>query len=443
MTNIPFLTHNEPDDIVATRSGAALTRARMIGDMRALEAILRPARYVLNVCVDRYNFALGVGAALMRGQITLLPPNDAPVTLAQLAETYGDLYILADRERADLPAPVLAVPERLASTPARDVPAFPPTRDAIVLFTSGSTGRPQPHAKTWGALVASTRAAGLASKAATLKGARVFATVPLQHSYGFESAVMLALQHGLVLDTRRPFYPADIAAALESEPGKRVLVTTPLHLRALLRDVSTVPRADLVLSATAPLASDLARTAEAAFGCPLIEIYGCSEAGQVAWRRTAWEAAWETIAGLALRQADEHTYVSGAPIVPHEIILQDVITLETPTQFYLHGRTGDLVNIAGKRSSLAHLNAHLNAIDGVEDGAFVSPQDDPQGTGRLIAFVVAPGVSSQTILTALRQRLDPAFLPRRLVFVDALPRNALGKLPSEALRRLVEKTDVT
>ena len=55
---------------------------------------------------------------------------------------------------------------------------------------------------------------------------------------------------------------------------------------------------------------------------------------------------------------------------------------------------------------------------------------------RLTAVVVAPALSRQKLMQELRQRIDPAFLPRPLVFVEALPRNALGKLPRDALLRL-------
>jgi Acyl-coenzyme A synthetases/AMP-(fatty) acid ligases len=66
------------------------------------------------------------------------------------------------------------------------------------------------------------------------------------------------------------------------------------------------------------------------------------------------------------------------------------------------------------------------------------PEDGmPGSVSRLIAFVVAHGVDAQLINTKLRERIDPAFLPRPLLLVDALPRNNTGKLPREALLALV------
>jgi acyl-coenzyme A synthetase/AMP-(fatty) acid ligase len=103
----------------------------------------------------------------------------------------------------------------------------------------------------------------------------------------------------------------------------------------------------------------------------------------------------------------------------------------------LLGRSADLINIAGKRTCLAYLNHQLTAITGVADGAFLMPDEEAaDGVTRLTAFIVAPGLSAATIIQALRERIDPVFLPRPLVFVDALPRNATGKLPREALKTL-------
>lgn len=122
-----------------------------------------------------------------------------------------------------------------------------------------------------------------------------------------------------------------------------------------------------------------------------------------------------------------------------EILLADMIELRSEGTFFLHGRTADLVNIAGKRTSLTHLNFHLNSIAGVRDGAFVMPEEDDGTVTRLTAFVVAPGLSADAVMSALRQRIDAAFLPRPLCFVDSLPRNETGKLPRVALDRLLSR----
>jgi acyl-coenzyme A synthetase/AMP-(fatty) acid ligase len=118
--------------------------------------------------------------------------------------------------------------------------------------------------------------------------------------------------------------------------------------------------------------------------------------------------------------------------------LADILEVLEPSRFRLLGRSNDLINIAGKRNSLAHLNFHLNSTPGVADGAFWLPPDEADGTvARLVAFVVAPGLAQaalqEAVLAGLRPRVDPVFLPRRILAVPALPREpSTGKLPAIA-----------
>jgi acyl-coenzyme A synthetase/AMP-(fatty) acid ligase len=106
----------------------------------------------------------------------------------------------------------------------------------------------------------------------------------------------------------------------------------------------------------------------------------------------------------------------------------------------LHGRSGDLINIAGKRSALGFLNHQLLAIPGVSDGSFFLPDaNDDDCITRLVAFVVAPELSDADILQTLRERIDPLFLPRPLYRVAQLPRNAAGKLPHTELRVMLQQ----
>ena len=115
--------------------------------------------------------------------------------------------------------PVRTLPIRRLVRQLRET-GYPPshrTRSAAVLFTSGSTGRPNPSPRRWGRLVAGSLAAGAALGVERFPGAALIATVPHAHSYGLESAVMLPLQHGLLLTAERPFFPADVAAALDRD----------------------------------------------------------------------------------------------------------------------------------------------------------------------------------------------------------------------------------
>jgi len=447
---LPLILADDLDAPIAWRGGIPLSRRQYLADVHALAARLPAAGPMLNFTADRYRFALGLGAAMLRGQANLMPPNHTPDTVERLRALMPSTYALADAEAPALQlptihhAPVQALPD--AASPV--VPAIDEEALAAQVLTSGSTGAPVPHAKHWGLLVRNTRAGAkrLAEQMGRrdLTGVTLVATVPAQHMYGFESTVLIALLGGAAFDTERPFFPADIAAALERAPRPRMLVTTPFHLKMLLDSGVPLPAIDLTLCATAPLAPQLAARAEAALAAPLMEIYGCTEAGQVASRRSTQGAEWQVYDGLQLSGDGDQAVVQGGH-VPQPTLLADVLEVIDATHFRLLGRSNDLINIAGKRSSLGHLNFHLNSIAGVQDGAFWLPPDaSGGGVVRPIAFVVAPTLAPQALheqlLAALRQRVDAAFLPRRIVAVDALPREAsTGKLPALAFAAWAER----
>jgi acyl-coenzyme A synthetase/AMP-(fatty) acid ligase len=446
MTESALIDASDLDAPFATRAGTTISRRRFLADASALAERLPASGAMLNLSTDRYRFALGFAAALLRGHTSLLPPNHVANTVARLRERFTDVYALVEGDADGHGLPAVLHRERgdgdHVSPPAVDiVPHIDDDLVAAYVLTSGSTGDPVPHAKPWGLLVrnALSEASRLASALgrSDLSGVALVATVPAQHMYGFESSVLLALHGGAVLDAGRPFFAADVAAALALAPAPRVLVTTPFHLKTILDAEIALPPLALVLCATAPLAPQLAARAEARFGAPLVEIYGCTEAGQIATRRTIAGPEWQTFAGLVLNGNGDAVTVSGGH-VPQPTVLADVLEVESEHTFRLLGRSNDLINVAGKRSSIGHLNFHLNSIEGVVDGAFWMPPDDNAdalGIVRLVAFVVAPGLARERIVAELRSRVDAAFLPRRIVRVDALPREATGKI---AIARLAE-----
>jgi acyl-coenzyme A synthetase/AMP-(fatty) acid ligase len=446
MSGIPLLTHASLTDAVAYRAGVPVTARQFLADVALLARNMPVAGHVLNVCTDRYRFTVGLAACLMSGRVSLLPSTHTPPVIAQLANLVPDAVCLTDDAGCAIDLPQARYEQLLREdAPAAPeapfhVPRIATSQLAAIVFTSGSTGAPVPYRKTWGPLArcvldGARRLGLLDGRSHTL-----LSTVPGQHMYGFESSVLLALLSGNALCAERPFYPADVAAAVGRIPRPRVLVTTPIHLRALLSSGVEFPAVDLVISATAPLSQELAREVEDEYRTALLEIYGSTETGQIAMRRTAHTAAWRLWPGVRLSAVDGQVFAQGGH-VEQLTPMCDVIEITSADEFLLHGRTADLVNVAGKRSSIGYLNAQLNAISGVLDGAFFLREDSGGATGvtRLGAMVVAPGMSAASVTEHLRRLIDPVFMPRPLLIVDRLPRNATGKLPQQALHRLVDE----
>jgi acyl-coenzyme A synthetase/AMP-(fatty) acid ligase len=257
--------------------------------------------------------------------------------------------------------------------------------------------------------------------------------------YGLESTVIMPLQSSNALDSRQPFYPADICQAMTSSPAPAVLISSPAHLRALLDESLPPATIHFIVSATAPLSIALATAIETRFNTQVFEIYGSTETGIIATRLPTHSAVWQLLPDITLTATGELSSVSSAQINP-AITLNDIIEPVDESSFLLHGRTADLVNIAGKRSSLNYLNHQLTSLPGVVDGTFYMPDEmTPDSITRLTAFVVAPALDASQLRALLRKRIDATFLPRPLIFVDQLPRNATGKLPRTALRDLLHQ----
>jgi acyl-coenzyme A synthetase/AMP-(fatty) acid ligase len=437
MLNAPLIGPYGPDDALAWEADGPRSAGEFLSDVADLADSLPDCPSILNLLSSRYDFLVGFAAAIVRRQVTLLPQSRAPQTLRRIAGESADCCVLTDRDESIEGLACLTLPlrrrQRFRSLP---VPRIPLHQQVAVAFTSGSTGQPMPHRKTWGALVSVARATG--SRFGLKDGGRraVVATVPHQHMFGLEASVMLPIQHGLAMHAGRPLFPDDVRTALEEVASRAVLVTTPLHLRACVMANLKLPPMEMIVSATSPLARELARETEMRFDAPVNEIFGFAEAGSVASRRTVATDEWHLLDGVTLTGEDPSWSVE-AEYLSQPVRFPDRIAVTGPERFLVLGRREDQVNIAGHRASLTDLTQKLLAIDGVQDGAFLLPDSGQAPLTRLIAVVVAPGKTREEIQRTLRWSIDPVFLPRPLLLVPRLPRNETGKLPREALRRLL------
>ena len=440
MPTLPLVSHASPDSIIAWRADGAITLRAFLAEVRQLATLLPPGAHLLNMCRDRYHFSVGLAAAMMTGKISLLPPTHTPEIISKIKSFAPDVFCLTDSDQCTVDMPQLRFPLMTEPRPeAFSIPQIDINQCIAVVFTSGSSGTPQPHTKSWGALVSSVQAEALRLGLQQHTPCTVIGTVPPQHMFGFESTVLMAWQSGNALSHAQPFYPADIGQALAAVPAPRVLVSSPMHLRVLLDAALALPEIACVVSATAPLSEQLALEIEAHCKAPLMEIYGSTETGLIATRRPTQNQQWQLLPGIKLIVAANSVHACGGHIET-PTPMSDLIEVLTGEYFLLHGRTADLINIAGKRHSLAGLNHLLNSLPGIEDGAFFMPDETNQAhVTRLAACVVAPSMDAAQLLALLRQHLDPVFLPRPLVFVESLPRNGTGKLPRAALQALFQE----
>ena len=433
----PLFADAAPQRVVAWRDGQGVTATSFLADVASLAARLPLAQAAVNLCEDRYAFLVAFAALLVRGQINLLPPSRAAHAIDAALRAYPDSYTLGDTPLYPEPPDFLRfVPDGRGRAVAPMLVAGGAT--AAIGYTSGSTGVPRANPKHWQRLAISSGHNDALLRALAGGDYHVVATVPPQHMYGLEFSVLLPLFGHAAVHAGRPFFAADIAVALSGLPEPRILVTTPVHLRALVESEQSLPAFSGIVSATAPLSRELALVAEARFDAPVQEVFGSTETCVIAHRRTAHEDAWTPYAGVQLHPQPDGTRVE-APQLAQPVVLADTVELLEGGGFRLCGRNTDLLEIAGKRASLGDLTHKLLAVPGVRDGVMFQLDDtDGMGVRRIAALVVAPGLDERAILDALRADVDPVFLPRPMKLVDALPRSETGKLPRAALLRMMK-----
>jgi acyl-coenzyme A synthetase/AMP-(fatty) acid ligase len=372
---------------------------------------LPDGRYAINTCEDRYSFSVAFYAALLRGQTNILLPGVAAKAIESAQATYPDSYLLTDAMAmlGDTDGESVAnnddCLERLNN--------LDPGHLAARVFTSGTTGLSKPLDKTWHSLLTGARINTSYILRVVESGAQIIATVPPWHMYGLEWSVLLQ---------------AD---------GPRLLLSTPLHLRALLDSQLELPDIDTVVCATSRLSEQLAQRMESAWGCRIFEIYGCTELGSMACRLPAEESRWQFFAEMAVDRQGEQITVSAAH-VDAPAVVADQLQFDDDGKFAILGRIEDMVKVAGKRGSLADITQCLLSITGVDDGVIFDPEQLGLGdSDRLGAVVVAQQLTAAEIRLALRPLIDRAFLPRPIHIVDAIPRNVTGKLLRQDLQALL------
>ena len=460
---LPLAGYRAPGDAVLLGPEGEISAAAFFARVYELAEALPAAPFVINLAEGRLGFMLGFAAALVRRQTSLLPSGQGRGDWEQLAQRYPEASIISDRA-IDAPhafdlRPCLAMDSMVTmhTTPpsgdwaANVIPGIPADFTAAILFTSGSTGHPTAHAKSWGQLSRGAANLGAALGWSPSMRCAVVGSVPPQHMFGLESTVMLPWHAGIPVYTHKPLLPADLEAALAHCARPCWWMTTPVHLRPPLQTASSLNELAGIVASTMSLPPALAAAAEARWHVPVMEIYGSTETGALAMRRTAEDDWWTPLRGVTLSQQLDgdatRTHAAGAHIdVP--VLLGDELRLNPDGRFLWLGRSADMLKIAGKRASLSALNQWITEIPGIDDAVYFVPDatadaashDDAHPTRRLAAFYVSATLSPEQVRAALRARVDPVFVPRPVLRVAQLPRNANGKLPHAALAELFSKS---
>lgn len=356
--------------------------------------------------------------------------------------------------------------DRAAAQPGAFATAISAPDDvAAILYTSGTTGRQKGALLSHGNL--SSNAEALTRAWGFTPRDRLLHALPLFHAHGLFIAAHCALFSGSAM-IFLPRFAADRVLALL--PRATVLMGVPTFYTRLLDLPGLGPEAcrgvRLFTSGSAPLLAETSRAFTARTGHAILERYGMTEAVVITSNPLEGErrpgSVGRPLEGVALRivDAEDRPVPAGAvglvqirgPAVTRGYWRQpektaeaftsdgwfrtgDLGTLSDDGYLTLVGRNSDLVISGGFNVYPKEVELVLDALPGVAESAVIGvPHRD---LGEAVAAVVVrrdPALDADAILEALRGRLAPYKLPRRVHFVDALPRNAMGKVLKTVLR---------
>ncbi len=408
--------------------------------MRSEIEALPPSEWVLRFD-DSFHFAVAFCAALAAGKTVLLPGNARPEAIASLANARrGCLYDGEPPARFDValqPPP----PNGAGSTDSLAIGDADSLR--ITLLTSGSTGQPKPVLKSLSNLLAEVTALE-ATWGDQLDGSRVVSTVSHQHIYGLLFRVLWPLCAGRPFDRHSLLFPEQV---MEQASENAVLVASPAILKRMDTGSSSAYRA--IFSSGGALPPDAVARCARHLGCQPIEVFGSTETGGIAWRRTtAPEDPWTLFPGVRAEIGEDQALLVRSPYVATSewIATGDAARLLDDRRFAWLGRIDSIVKIEEKRVSLVEVEERLAELEWIREAAVV-PLVSAEKTTLLAALVLTPagwaareqhgpGRFRLLIRRELRLRLEPAAVPRRYREVPALPANAQGKRVREDLAAL-------
>jgi malonyl-CoA/methylmalonyl-CoA synthetase len=392
---------------------------------------------------------------------------------ARLAVAGPEQHVLLDRLRPELPDLQTILSDDISAVPnATPREIQPAANDAcMILYSSGTTGWPKGVVHTHANLASSLRA--LAACWRITPEDVVVHVLPLFHIHGLSFAALLSLLTGCQLLLEDGFHPQHTLDAIGR--GTVFMAVPTIYYRFLqepsFRDKArSWQRVRLFTCGSAPIRPDVLPELEGILGRPIINRYGMTEAHVLTslpldgpWPYGSVGLPLEGIELRVVREDGQPASVGevGAIHVRGPNLFReywrkpeaarkafatswfetgDLGSLDARGFLSLVGRSNDLIIVGGYNIYPQVVERVVNACPGVRETAVVGIPDDIYGE-RVVAVVVRddPSLDETRLRLHWNERLVDYQRPRDVVFVDGLPRNALGKVLLGELRELLQR----
>jgi O-succinylbenzoic acid--CoA ligase len=365
---------------------------------------------------------------------TTLPPGLAFCEVLHALPRLGAVFVPLDPRDPARPATRVRIAEPL-SGPEADVPlrtTVDPDAVQSVIHTSGTTGRPKPVELTYGNNYASALAS--ADALGVDPGDRWLCPLPLFHVGGLGVLLRSAINATTAL-IHDGFEAARVKSALEA--GEATLASLVPTMLARLRGAGlrVAPGLRAIALGGGPIPRDLLEWAAAA-GIPVIPVYGMTETSS----QVVAGFPGRVLRGAKLSVAEDGEILLAGPMVARGALGSDGWLhtgdrgrLDEAGFLHVDGRLKELIITGGENVSPLEVEQTLLEHPAVTDAAVTGRPDSEWGEA-VWAFVVLRNRATPAELRDwCRDRLAPFKVPKRIERVDALPRNAAGKLLRDRL----------
>ena len=462
------------------RDDLALSYAELDSQASRVAAALRtrglePGDRVAICTGNGLGFVAAWFGAVYAGCTTLpIPESSTEYEIAFRLEHAGCKVLVSDRERAGVAeasnertggiATVLLL-EDLVDTAAEEAPCEVASDSlAMLLYTSGTTGAAKGVSITHASLGGHTKA--LVQQTLRLsEDDRVLGTLPLTHSYGIRTTLLVPFFAGACIVFVPRFSPTHTLELCAARDITWLPAVPTMFVAWSNEDAQPAPRSlRWCLSAGAPLPEDVRVRAEARLGAPVRQGYGLTEANLTAINAPPDDAvpgsSGKPVAGVEVRIADEAGTAlprgaHGEVLVRGQNVMSgyfgdmlatahvmrggwlhtgDIGFLDEEGRLTIADRSKDLILRGGASVYPSEVEDVLAHHPAVRDVAVVGQADDYYGEVVVAVVTLHDEVTAHELDAWARDRLAPYKLPLRYAFVDALPRGASGKTLKRRLR---------
>ncbi|MEN6373265.1 MAG: class I adenylate-forming enzyme family protein [Smithella sp.] len=396
-----------------------------------------------NICLCTENkafIAAGVLASLAGSCRLILPYSFSSNALMEMREAAGFDAAIADHPE-EMPTGVEIIDPSLLSS-AYGIPEIirNPDEPFLSLFTGGSTGKPKVWSKSPRNLLA--EAFYLKEKFAIAANDLFISTAPPYHIYGLLFSVLLPFVAQARVLPGICTFPQEIISAINKYKAT-VLISVPIHYRALKVDNLSVPSLQKALSSSGVLDRPDGLYFLEKTGIGITEIYGSTETGGIATRSVSENTdSWEPLDNVSWKLADKRLAVKSdfaSPEMERDdagyCLTGDEASQDKDNRFVLLGRADGIVKVAGKRVDLQDVQDKIKKLPAVNDAVVIALPVD-KGRENLIAAVVAGDLTEAQLRKLLMDTLEPYAVPRLVKIVAQITRTATGKVDRRRVEQL-------